>query len=183
MSTAGAAVADEATTGTTIAGGELQAYVNAQQLYKLSVPAGWDRKDKAGADVLFEDPARRSTSVGVTVSPVRVASIEQFGGLEAVGKRLLDAERKKESTLDAQLLSYSSRTGDGGALLYDYEYSLDSTRGLKRILNTVTITGSKLYILNANFKCDKDAGCGPEQGGTVALLRQVAASFDAGAGQ
>jgi hypothetical protein len=45
--------------------------------------------------VLFEDPARRSTSVGVTVSPVRVASIEQFGDLEAVGKRLLDAERKK----------------------------------------------------------------------------------------
>jgi hypothetical protein len=49
----------------------------------------------AGADVLFEDPARRSTSVGVTVSPVRVASIEQFGDLQAVGKRLLDAERKK----------------------------------------------------------------------------------------
>jgi len=49
----------------------------------------------AGADVLFEDPGRRSTSVGVTVSPVRVASIEQFGDLEAVGQRLLDAERKK----------------------------------------------------------------------------------------
>jgi hypothetical protein len=47
----------------------------------------------------------------------------------------------QESTLDAQLLSSSSRSGSGGALLYDYEYSLDSTRGLKRILNTVTITG------------------------------------------
>lgn len=43
--------------------------------------------------------------------------------------------------------------------------------------------GSKLYILNANFKCDKEAGCGPEEGGTIALLRQVAASFDAGASQ
>jgi hypothetical protein len=48
----------------------------------------------------------------------------------------------QESTLDAQLLSSSSRRGAGGALLYDYEYSLDSTRGLKRILNTVTITGT-----------------------------------------
>jgi hypothetical protein len=47
----------------------------------------------------------------------------------------------QESTLDAQLLSSSSRRGAGSALLYDYEYSLDSTRGLKRILNTVTITG------------------------------------------
>jgi hypothetical protein len=48
-----------------------------------------------GADVLFEDPQRRSTSIGVTVSPVRVSSIEQFGDLTAVGQRLLDVERKK----------------------------------------------------------------------------------------
>lgn len=44
---AGAAVADEAAAGA--AAGELQVYVNSQQQYKLSVPAGWDRKDKAGA--------------------------------------------------------------------------------------------------------------------------------------
>lgn len=48
-----------------------------------------------GADILFEDPERRSTSVGVTVSPVRVASIEQFGDLQAVGQRLLQAEQEK----------------------------------------------------------------------------------------
>jgi hypothetical protein len=45
--------------------------------------------------VLFEDPERRSTSVGVTVSPVRVATIGQFGDVAAVGQRLLEAERKK----------------------------------------------------------------------------------------
>jgi len=49
----------------------------------------------SGADVLFEDPERRSTSVGVTVSPVRVANIGQFGDLTAVGQRLLEAEQKK----------------------------------------------------------------------------------------
>ena len=39
------------------------------------------------------------------------------------------------------LVSQSSRQSAGGtdALLYDYEYDLDSTRGRKRILNTVTI--------------------------------------------
>lgn len=47
--------------------------------------------------MLFEDPERRSTSVGVTVSPVRVATIGQFGDLAAVGQRLLEAERKKVS--------------------------------------------------------------------------------------
>lgn len=32
--------------------------------------------------------------------------------------------------------------GSNGATLYDYEYELDSTRGKKRIFNTVTITGT-----------------------------------------
>lgn len=45
--------------------------------------------------MLFEDPDRRSTSVGVTVSPVRVPSIDRFGDLAAVGQRLLETERKK----------------------------------------------------------------------------------------
>jgi hypothetical protein len=46
---AGPAVAEEAAAGAAAAVGELQPYVNAQQQYRLSVPAGWDRKDKAGA--------------------------------------------------------------------------------------------------------------------------------------
>ena len=50
---------------------------------------------KAGADILFLDPERKSTTVGVTVSPVRIASLEQFGDVTTVGKRLLDAERAK----------------------------------------------------------------------------------------
>lgn len=147
--------------------------------------------------MLFEDPGRRSTSVGVTVSPVRIASIEQFGDLAIVGQRLLEAEGKKvrphtwltalqrlnqqewanfadsatrfgpphslhtcvdrvagwllpllqESTLDVQLLSSGSRRGSAGATLYDYEYELNSTRGVKRIFNTVTITGEQLLMI------------------------------------
>jgi hypothetical protein len=53
----------------------------------------------------------------------------------------------------------------------------------REFVRVYAAAGSKLYILNANFKCDKEAGCGPEEGGTIALLRQVAASFDAGASQ
>ena len=45
--------------------------------------------------MLFVDPDRKSTTVGVTVSPVRIASLQQFGDVAAVGKRLLDTERAK----------------------------------------------------------------------------------------
>lgn len=48
----------------------------------------------------------------------------------------------QESTLGVELLSSSSRQGASGATLYSYEYELASTRGTKRLLNTVTITGA-----------------------------------------
>lgn len=38
---------------------ELVPFVNEPQKYVMQVPKGWERKDKAGADVLFEDPAIR----------------------------------------------------------------------------------------------------------------------------
>ena len=49
----------------------------------------------AGADVLFVEPASKAGDIGVTVSPVRIKSLEQFGDLTAVGDRLLAAERSK----------------------------------------------------------------------------------------
>ncbi|GIL79873.1 hypothetical protein Vretifemale_9042 [Volvox reticuliferus] len=155
----------------------LTPYSNAKQRYSLMVPSSWDVKGKAGADVLFEDPLRRSTSVGVTVNPVKVASIQQFGTLGDIGDKLLQAEKKKESTLDVVLLASSQRVGTSGATLYEYEYELDSTRGRKRIFNTVTIFNARLYILNASYKCDKE-GCAGGLESDVQLLRQVAATFD-----
>lgn len=50
---------------------------------------------KAGADVLFVDPQRKSSTLGVTVSPVRVDSLDAFGDLDTVASRLLQAERAK----------------------------------------------------------------------------------------
>ncbi|GIL52722.1 hypothetical protein Vafri_8513 [Volvox africanus] len=168
----GTATADSAPAAIT-----LTPYSNVKQRYTLMVPSSWDVKGKAGADALFEDPLRRSTSVGVTVNPVKVTSIEQFGALGEVGEKLLQAEKKKESTLGVVLLASSQRVGASGATLYEYEYELDSTRGRKRILNTVTIFNSRLYILNATYKCEKEGCSGGAESG-VQLLRQVAATFD-----
>lgn len=61
-----------------------------------------------------------------------------------------------------------------GVSFYDYEYLIDSTRGKKRIFNTVTITGSKLYILNGVIKCEKgDEACS----GPTDLLMKIAESL------
>ncbi len=52
----------------------------------------------AGADVLFVEPSGKAGDIGVTVSPVRIKSLEQFGDLKAVGDRLLAAESSKVDT-------------------------------------------------------------------------------------
>ena len=58
-------------------------------------PAAWEKTEKAGATALFEDPLRRSTTLGVVVLPVRIASLQQFGTLQQVSEKLLATEREK----------------------------------------------------------------------------------------
>lgn len=157
-------------------------YTNPKQGYSLQRPAHFEQVEKAGADALFRDSNQKSTTVGVTVSPVRIASLEDFGSLETVGERLLGAEKAKESTISVEILSQRSRTGaTSGATIYDFEYELESTRGRKRILSTVSIASRKLYIVNASVTCDKASCVGVE--GAAAALREVCASFDVVLGQ
>ncbi len=96
----GLARADPSAEATSSSSSDLKEFSNTKQQYRLDIPAVWDAKGKAGADALFEDPAKRSTSVGVTVNPVKVKSIEDFGGLDEVVGKLLAAERAKASEAD-----------------------------------------------------------------------------------
>eukprot|EP00798_Chlamydomonas_sp_ICE-L_P026853 gene26853-4456_t len=189
-------------------------YVNTKQKYSMAVPSEWEKIDKMGADVLFEDPSRRSSSLGVTVNPVKIKSIRDFGSveeiksiryfgsMEEVGEKLLNAERNKsirylgsmdedevgEKLLNAEKMKSApvlvfdlafSGPLDGAtpAELFDYEYELDSTRGLKRIINTVTIYGGQLYILNGAYKCEKTGCDTSEQLAVVQRLQDAAKSF------
>ncbi|KAL4448568.1 hypothetical protein ABPG75_005787 [Micractinium tetrahymenae] len=140
--------------------GELVSFSNPAQGYTLMRPASWEQVGKAGADALFRDPEQKSTSVGVTVYPVTIDSLEQFGNLQTVGERLLNTEKEKESTLAAVMVAQRARTDPaGGFSIYDFEYELESTRGRKRILSTVAIAGRKLYIANGAVSCGKAATC------------------------
>lgn len=242
--------------------------------YQIQKPAAWSSKQKAGAEILFSDPNNRSTTVGVTVNPVRVSSLAAFGGREDVSEKLLAAEKKKacalcahvhcgnwkhprgarvcymqthvalgcahlntwlreavspyrmpyrqqhvhihtadaklvsmfqmkpgcrdvermsncthsinspicnsssrcmqESTISVDLLQSDARTLATGEEAYSYEYELRSTRGCKRVFNVVTISNSKLYIVNAQCKCTEE-GC---PSAVVEHLRQITASFN-----
>lgn len=55
--------------------------------------------EKAGATVLFEDPAKRGNTIGVVVNPVRISSLKDFGTPDDVADKLIAAERRKVNFL------------------------------------------------------------------------------------
>jgi len=131
---------------------EFVEYRSADEGYGIQRPSAWEQVNKAGADVLFRDPQVKKATLGVTVLPVRIATLGEFGSLEQVAEKLVSAERAKESTLGVHMVSSMQRdTGNGAA--YDFLYELDSTRGRSTIAASVTIVNSKLYIVNGTVPC------------------------------
>lgn len=47
---------------------------------------------------MFADPLKKSSTVGVTVNPIKIAGLEQFGDVETVRKRLINTEKQKVSS-------------------------------------------------------------------------------------
>ncbi|CAI7925784.1 unnamed protein product [Closterium sp. NIES-54] len=152
----------------------LRPYEDEARRFSIMVPAAWEQRDKAGATALFASPERRGDTLGVVVNPVRVRSLRDFGDIDLVATRLLDAERRKESTKSAEILSQRTKELPGAIPLYQIEYALASTRGSKRILTAVTIADRKLYIVNIAVA---DSESEPVDLTTLGMLRRALDSF------
>ena len=134
-----------------------------------------------------------------------VPSLEQFGSLDDVTQKLVAAERAKarpsrcppalsarltravllasqESTLSVEVLSASQRRSSRGALLYEVDYLLDSSRGRKRVLTAACIDASTLYLLALQFAAPLPPaeGAPPPPPPVAALAADVLASFEPG---
>ena len=83
----------------------------------------------------------------------------------------------QESTLDATIISQDKRLQNSATTYYCYEYELNSTRGRKRVLDTVAIRDSRLYIANAQYKCGKEE-CTDADKQAVQALRDSLGSFE-----
>ncbi|KAG2295784.1 hypothetical protein Bca4012_002794 [Brassica carinata] len=154
---------------------DLQRYTDSKDGFTLLVPYSWTKVEKAGANVLFEEPEKRSNNIGVVVSPVRIKSLEDFGTPQFVADKLINAEKRKESTKEAEVVSVGERLGQGQ--VYEFEYKIDSTRGgIKRVFSAAFVSSKKLYILNV---VHSDSPENPLASSTRVLLEQVLHSFDA----
>ncbi|CAM6125962.1 unnamed protein product [Calypogeia fissa] len=153
----------------------LELYSDIKDGFTLMRPVPWNKVDKPGASIFFEDPESRSNNIGVTVAPVRIASLNGFGTVDDIVKKLVKAERDKPSTNDVQIITVLERKVRDNIPLYSLEYTLDTTRGSKRVLTSVTIASYKLYILNIIFA---DGPVAPASQGLNDALHQVLNSFE-----
>ncbi|XP_027355576.1 psbP domain-containing protein 2, chloroplastic [Abrus precatorius] len=158
---------------------ELQRYTDSKEGFTLLRPSSWTKVDKAGATVLFEEANMGSNNIGVVVNPVRLATLGDFGTPQFVADKLLQAERRKESTKEAELITVAERSGERGLQIYEFEYKVDSTRGgMKRIFSAAFVASKKLYLLNIVHSDKPESPLDPHK---RIILEQVLHSFDAAA--
>lgn len=149
--------------------------------YRMKYPESWEVTGKAGADVLFKDPARRGVNIGVTILPVRIDSVAEYGDLQNVSEKILQAERAKDGSLSAEMMNKDSVVLPGsGVQAYDYEYEVGTTRGTKRILSRVCIRDKTLYVVNGTLSCGKVDACqfDEDDNRILQLMRQSVESFN-----
>lgn len=135
--------------------GKFTVFVDRINLFSLCYPMECEILNKAGAKLFLRDSADNNSQVGVTVNPVKISTLSEFGSVHDVGERLVAAEATKESTLPGgvTLIREGSRQGPrSGSTFYDYEYQLTTTRGKKLVFNTVAVDNNLLYILNIQVK-------------------------------
>ncbi|KMT14038.1 hypothetical protein BVRB_4g078670 [Beta vulgaris subsp. vulgaris] len=156
---------------------ELQRYTDSKEGFTLLRPSSYIQVDKAGATVLFEEENKGSNNVGIVVNPVRLNSLRDFGTPQFVADKLIQAEKRKESTKDAQVIGAAERPGLNNIPVYEFEYIVDSTRGgMKRIFSAAFVSGKKLYLLNISHIDRPDS---PLDSNTRVTLEEVLHSFDA----
>uniref|UniRef100_A0A0E0KQV3 PsbP C-terminal domain-containing protein n=1 Tax=Oryza punctata TaxID=4537 RepID=A0A0E0KQV3_ORYPU len=155
---------------------ELERYTDRDEGFTLLKPVSWPQVEKAGATALFQQEGKGSNNIGVVVNPVRLSTLTEFGTPQFVAERLIQAEKKKESTKSAEVISAGERSGHDGLTVYEIEYLLDSTRGgMKRIFSAAFVASRKLYLLNITHSDSQEK---PLDSQTRNVLEQVLHSFD-----
>ena len=97
-------------------------YQDTKRFFRVKYPLGWEHVNKQGAALFLRNPKDFRAQIGVTVAPIKIGSLSEFGSVREVGERLLKAESLKESTVPGgvHMLSESERNGEiSGIQFYD----------------------------------------------------------------
>eukprot|EP00563_Minutocellus_polymorphus_P018976 CAMPEP_0197733758 /NCGR_PEP_ID=MMETSP1434-20131217/44070_1 /TAXON_ID=265543 /ORGANISM="Minutocellus polymorphus, Strain CCMP3303" /LENGTH=261 /DNA_ID=CAMNT_0043321151 /DNA_START=20 /DNA_END=805 /DNA_ORIENTATION=+ len=92
---------------------------------------------------------------GVTVDPVRINSLAEFGKPPEVAARVVTAEVNRDGIFEVTLARDPVEDADTGAYVIDY--ISDGKRGKKHFVTRIFVKDQKLYVLTAQVKEDEYA--------------------------
>lgn len=91
---------------------------------------------------------------GITVDPVRISSLQDFGTPEQVAAKVVLAEVNRDGVTDVQLMTDPIQGDNDGQTFYRLEYKSTGSRGIKRFVTKFFISRQQLYALTA--QCDEE---------------------------
>ncbi len=100
-------------------------------------------------EINFSIPDVRGYTLGVTVDPVRISSIKDFGTPEEVAARVVTAEVNRDGVFEVTLARDPVEDSAG---CYDIDYISDGKRGKKRFATRIYIKDGFLYVLTVQSK-------------------------------
>lgn len=106
-------------------------------------------------EINFSPPDVRGYALGITVDPVRISSIREFGSPEEVAARVVTAEVNRDGVFEVTLAKDPREYTSGGVGCYDIEYISDGKRGKKRYVTRIYIKDGFLYVLTVQSKEDE----------------------------
>jgi PsbP len=110
--------------------------------------------------------AAAATQFGITVDPLRIGSLSEFGTPEEVAAKVVLAEVNRDGVFDVTLMEDPFAGGGGGNggdnsaddnndLFYQLNYRSNGKRGVKRYVAKFYVRHQKLFALTA--QCNEDA--------------------------
>lgn len=106
-------------------------------------------------EINFSPPDIKGYSLGITVDPVRISSIREFGSPEEVAARVVTAEVNRDGVFEVTLANDPREDASEGVGCYDIEYISDGKRGKKRYVTRIYIKDGFLYVLTVQSKEDE----------------------------
>ena len=99
------------------------------------------------------EPTIRGYTLGITVDPVRISNIKEFGSPEEVAARVVTAEVNRDGVFKVTLAKDPKEDTNAGC--YDIEYISDGKRGTKRFVTRIYVQDGFLYVLTVQSKEDE----------------------------
>lgn len=141
--------------------------------YAISPPPSFDVTNKPLKthleEVNFVSSSTKGYQFGVTVDPVRINSLKEFGTPEEVAARVVVAEVNRDGVFDVTLVNDPVET-NGSYLL---NYLSQGKRGDKHFVCKIEVLKNKLYVLTAQAKEENYADVKDELMATVNSFRAV----------